>query len=226
MPLHTIPERHPPPAADALEPAYRFPDVHRARGLPGYRWDFPRPDHRSIGVVVESGRWSRLALDAEVDRLDTTPTAGGQVRRAGAAVGTAGHPLRAGYPEIGGADFALLGDAAGFADPATGEGIHNALRSAELAVDAFRADRTFRRYPRLAAGCFEREFRRARLVQHLLYHRDAAVRLLAAAARHPSAAMLLVTLMNGATAHDTAVVLPWLRALVRGRRATAGHRPV
>jgi len=33
--------------------------------------------------------------------------------------------------------WALLGDAAGFADPVTGEGIYYALRSAELFADAF-----------------------------------------------------------------------------------------
>ena len=36
-----------------------------------------------------------------------------------------------------GEGWALLGDAAGFADPVTGEGIYYALRSAELFADAF-----------------------------------------------------------------------------------------
>jgi flavin-dependent dehydrogenase len=36
-----------------------------------------------------------------------------------------------------GDDWALLGDAAGFADPVTGEGIYYALRSAELFADAY-----------------------------------------------------------------------------------------
>jgi flavin-dependent dehydrogenase len=36
-----------------------------------------------------------------------------------------------------GEGWALLGDAAGFADPVTGEGIYYALRSAELFVESF-----------------------------------------------------------------------------------------
>lgn len=38
---------------------------------------------------------------------------------------------------VAGKDWALLGDAAGFADPVTGEGIYYALRSAELFAEAF-----------------------------------------------------------------------------------------
>jgi flavin-dependent dehydrogenase len=40
---------------------------------------------------------------------------------------------------VAGEDLALLGDAAGFADPVTGEGIYYALRSAELFAEAYAA---------------------------------------------------------------------------------------
>jgi flavin-dependent dehydrogenase len=39
--------------------------------------------------------------------------------------------------KVSGSDWALLGDAAGFADPVTGEGIYYALRSAELFAEAY-----------------------------------------------------------------------------------------
>jgi flavin-dependent dehydrogenase len=39
--------------------------------------------------------------------------------------------------KVSGDDWALLGDAAGFADPVTGEGIYYALRSAELFAEAY-----------------------------------------------------------------------------------------
>ena len=39
--------------------------------------------------------------------------------------------------KVCGDDWALLGDAAGFADPVTGEGIYYALRSAELFAEAY-----------------------------------------------------------------------------------------
>jgi flavin-dependent dehydrogenase len=43
--------------------------------------------------------------------------------------------------QAGGEDWALLGDAAGFADPVTGEGIYYALRSAELFAECYLAGR-------------------------------------------------------------------------------------
>jgi flavin-dependent dehydrogenase len=42
---------------------------------------------------------------------------------------------------VGSDTWALLGDAAGFADPVTGEGIYYALRSAELFAEAYLAGR-------------------------------------------------------------------------------------
>jgi flavin-dependent dehydrogenase len=191
------------------------------RGVAGYAWDFPRPDHASVGVVREPGACTRRGLDAEVDRLREAEGHAGSSRagapppaRAGAVIGTAWFPLRPGYPEIGAADLALLGDAAGLADPATGEGIHNALCSAELAVEAFTVQRSFSRYPHLAAARFDQEFRTARRLRRLLFEHDAAARLIEAAQRHRSAYALLVALVNGLNTHDTTLVLPWLRALV------------
>ena len=45
-------------------------------------------------------------------------------------------PVGARVTRRAGADWLLVGDAAGFLDPFTGEGLHRALRSAELAADA------------------------------------------------------------------------------------------
>src|SRR5256885_1498151 len=59
-----------------------------------------------------------------------------------------------------GADWALLGDAAGFADPVTGEGIHYALRSAELFAEAF-LEGDVSSYDSKWRADFGRELRRA-----------------------------------------------------------------
>jgi flavin-dependent dehydrogenase len=167
-----------------------------SQGLHGYAWDFPRLGHHSVGAVVGPGGGTRATLDAEIDAI-RTPT---PVERQGAVIGSALYPLRrSGYHAIGGADFALVGDAAGFADPATGEGITNAFVSGELAADTFVRDRSFARYPRLAAARFEREFRAARWLRRLLYDREYAVRLLGAAihgARFRAAAIVLVNDTN------------------------------
>lgn len=63
---------------------------------------------------------------------------------AGAAVGAAGRttairglaPLARRVRGVGGPGYLLVGDAAGFTDPFTGEGVFRALRGAELAADA------------------------------------------------------------------------------------------
>lgn len=192
-----------------------------ARGVTGYAWDFPRPGHHSVGAAGAPGAATRVALDAEIDR--TRPDLVDRMRvRVGAVIGSALHPWRAGYPELAVADdVALVGDAAGFADPVTGEGITNALRSAELAAHAYLRDRSFRRYPALAATTFEPEFRWARRLRYLLYDYGGAVRLIERAGRHTSVHALGTTLLNGANEHIRAVGLRWLQHWrSAGRRST------
>jgi flavin-dependent dehydrogenase len=167
------------------------------RGIDGYAWDFPRPDHRSVGAVAAPGTvgGTRARLDSAVAAI---APGGGQH---GAVVGSALYPMRRGYPEIGGEDFALLGDAAGLADPATGEGIANALRSADWAADIFLRDRSFRRYGALVAARLGAELRDARWLRYLLYKRGYAVRLVAGARGRPSFLRISQALINGANEH-------------------------
>ncbi|MGQ0702224.1 MAG: NAD(P)/FAD-dependent oxidoreductase [Gemmatimonadales bacterium] len=205
-----------PSVAVALEPtrvaypggAGPTPDTIRIRfprTLAGYAWDFPRPDHRSVGAVAEPHSATRNRLEREVVRLLPDPADAGE--RVGAVIGSAALPVR--FDRLGGSDFALLGDAAGLADPATGEGIPNALRSAELAAEAFLRQRSFAGYARLAAACFAAEFRKARLLRWLLYHRRAGNRLVEAAIEGPgapAARRLLEAFINGANEHDSGLV--------------------
>jgi flavin-dependent dehydrogenase len=167
------------------------------RGIDGYAWDFPRPDHRSVGAVAAPGTTggTRARLDSAVAAI--TP-GGGQH---GAVVGSALYPMRRGYPEIGGEDFALLGDAAGLADPATGEGIANALRSADWAAQVFIRDRSFRCYGALVAARLGAELRDARWLRYLLYKRGYAVRLVVGARGRPGFLRISEALINGANEH-------------------------
>jgi len=64
--------------------------------------------------------------------------------------------------------WALLGDAAGFADPVTGEGIYYALRSAELFADAYLA-RNPLDYERSWRKDFGRELQRASQMRRRFY---------------------------------------------------------
>ena len=67
-----------------------------------------------------------------------------------------------------GDNWALLGDAAGFADPVTGEGIYYALRSAELFVDAYLKG-TPAEYENLWRADFGGELKRASQMRRRFY---------------------------------------------------------
>src|SRR5262249_26019643 len=70
--------------------------------------------------------------------------------------------------EACGDGWALLGDAAGFADPVTGEGIYYALRSAELFADAY-LNGTPEDYEQLWRNDFGGELKRASEMRRRFY---------------------------------------------------------
>jgi geranylgeranyl reductase family protein len=128
----------------------------------GYAWAFPRPDHISFGIATTQDAFEHQPLDDLLWRFmigyyqqrdsatvnfwkdDQTTTETKAIRKhleataeryaariPGLAANTWDNRITCGD------DWALLGDAAGFADPVTGEGIYYALRSAELLAEAY-----------------------------------------------------------------------------------------
>lgn len=91
----------------------------------GYLWLFPKRDHISAGLgqLCGDGREMKRTFLAYLRRhgLEGGPLRGGVV------------PLRAATDRIVGERLLLAGDAAGFVDAFTGEGIHFAMRSGQLA---------------------------------------------------------------------------------------------
>jgi geranylgeranyl reductase family protein len=134
-------------------------------GWVGYAWAFPRLDHISFGIATTQDAFEHKALDELLWQF----MFGYYRHRAGSKANvwqSAKEPgdiaiekkLRATAERYAaripgladqtwdqrracGAGWALLGDAAGFADPVTGEGIYYALRSAELFAETFIAGR-------------------------------------------------------------------------------------
>ena len=162
-------------------------------GWVGYAWAFPRPDHISFGIATTQDAFEHEPLDdllwrfmiayyqqcegAEVKfwqvndgdaktahiraHLDSTAE-----RYAARIPGLAAETWDT--RTVSGDDWALLGDAAGFADPVTGEGIYYALRSAELLAEAYLSG-DLRSYEAKWRADFGAELRRAAQMRRRFY---------------------------------------------------------
>lgn len=102
--------------------------------IKGYIWVFPRVDHMSIGIgsLVSSVTPKKLKSILDDFLLKEYP---GIDLNKGKYYSAFIPSLSAEYLshlKCAGSRWALLGDAAGFADPITGEGIYYALKSAEI----------------------------------------------------------------------------------------------
>ena len=130
-------------------------------GWVGYAWAFPRIDHISFGIATTQDAFEHKALDELLwqfmfgyYRQRDKSNANIWRKSEGHADAAIEKNLRATAERYAaripglsdgtwdkrracGDGWALLGDAAGFADPVTGEGIYYALRSAELFADTF-----------------------------------------------------------------------------------------
>ncbi|HTV14788.1 MAG TPA: geranylgeranyl reductase family protein [Acidobacteriaceae bacterium] len=104
----------------------------------GYGWIFPKRDHLNVGLYTEAAgekidrarllAWIAERFDGEAEVENVT----GQYLGFGAESPGAEHAL------AGGRAF-LVGDAGGFADPLTGEGIYGAIASGQAAAAAIDA---------------------------------------------------------------------------------------
>lgn len=132
----------------------------------GYAWAFPRIDHISFGIATTQDAFDHESLDAllwdfmvsyyEVAqvgnlrpqmRLWKKESEGARANNLRDSLRKTAERYAARIPGLAprtwdtrracGDHWALLGDAAGFADPVTGEGIYYALRSAELFADSY-----------------------------------------------------------------------------------------
>jgi geranylgeranyl reductase family protein len=158
----------------------------------GYAWAFPRLDHISFGIATTQEAFEHKALDEILWQFMV-----GYYRQRGGdkaniwensqkpSVVSIEKNLRATAERYAaripgltdqtwnkrracGEGWALLGDAAGFADPVTGEGIYYALRSAELFAEAFLEGRP-EEYEERWREDFGAELRRASQMRRRFY---------------------------------------------------------
>ncbi|MDQ4120883.1 MAG: NAD(P)/FAD-dependent oxidoreductase [Acidobacteriota bacterium] len=159
-------------------------------GFSGYAWAFPRPDHVSFGIATAQDNFDH----AQLDKLLWSFMLGWYRQRAEphaaiwqnsndddnskflAQLNSVAERYAARIPGLApetldrrktaGENWALLGDAAGFADPVTGEGIYYALRSAEIFADCFLNKKD---YEQAWRADFGRELRRASEMRRRFY---------------------------------------------------------
>jgi len=97
-------------------------------GFDGYLWVFPRTDHLSVGICAREGTVSPSGLAEELHRFIEQHYPDGRVTSGGLK----GYFIPSSVRPAGGggsSGWALVGDAAGFVDPLTREGIAHAMRS-------------------------------------------------------------------------------------------------
>jgi flavin-dependent dehydrogenase len=135
----------------------------------GYVGIAPVPGRRvNIGIVLGPAWRDRLGRDgasavadavvAKVPPAEDDPAAWHDAERCDQLAGAA--PLGGRVTRRAGAGWFLVGDAVGFLDPFTGEGLHRALVSTELAAAAIRAALAHPERADQAASAYDRAMRR------------------------------------------------------------------
>jgi flavin-dependent dehydrogenase len=111
------------------------------RHFEGYLWSFPRCDHLSVGICGSMARHTSQELRRHLHAF----MADEKIPREGANFYS--HVLPSPQRQtlsarrVVGRNWALVGDAAAWVDPITGEGLYYALRSGDLLAEALIADR-------------------------------------------------------------------------------------
>ena len=145
-------------------------DIKYLQNGAGYIWAFPRTDHISYGIAAKYQEKTPAQLKAELlDFIELQlPSVAHEIKTASHHSTKHASFYGAMIPslevetwdqlKVSGDNWALIGDAAGFVDPLTGEGIYYAIKSAELLAQTIttRAD-----YERLWRAEFGEEMRRA-----------------------------------------------------------------
>jgi geranylgeranyl reductase family protein len=167
-------------------------------GISGYIWIFPRKGHVSAGIGARIGEATGKELYARLDGfLQSYFPALMEKERT---------PYSALIPSLSGKSFvsnrvcdgnwALIGDAAGWVDPLTGEGIYYAFRSAELLSDAFSTG-AIGEYEKACREEMVPELSRASSFVQAFFDPRVSNRLVSLSKEQPAIRSLLVNLIAG-----------------------------
>ncbi len=106
------------------------------RGFEGYLWSFPRCDHLSVGICGSMTRHTNQELRAHLHRFMSDEGIDAAGARFYSHVLPSPQPQTLRARRVVGRNWALIGDAAAWVDPITGEGLYYALRSGDLLAQA------------------------------------------------------------------------------------------
>ncbi len=138
------------------------------RHFEGYLWSFPRSDHLSVGICGRMARHNSQEMRRHLSEF---------MRAEGIAVQGArfySHVLPSPQAQtlrgrrVVGRNWALVGDAAAWVDPITGEGLYYALRSGDLLAQALAEGRA-EEYPARARADFSAELEFATRIARRFY---------------------------------------------------------
>ena len=167
--------------------------------LSGYLWLFPRPDHVGVGICAPLAAVPTKRL---LDRLQREVAVSfpalldDEAPRYAHTIPSPSADPRS-ILEVAGARWALVGDAAAFADPITGEGIFFALRSAIVLAQTLRESGSPAGYPARALEDFGRELNKAAALRDRFYSPGLARRMIAYARRSRAIRGVLADLVLG-----------------------------
>src|SRR5712692_3238124 len=112
----------------------------------GYLWSFPRSDHLSVGICGRLSAGATRAMKSHLHRFMEEENISTTGARFYSHVLPSPRPDTLRQRRVVGRNWALVGDAAAWVDPLTGEGLHYALRSGHLLAESL-ADGAPETYP-------------------------------------------------------------------------------
>ena len=173
----------------------------------GYLWFFPRPDHLSVGLCLWGGDGEQARGRETRERLldllaEHFPTLEPETGKGYGAFIPTITDAACWKVDRGGPDWALVGDAGGFVDAITGEGIYYALRSARAWGRAL-ADGALETYDRIWRSEFGEELEKASSLVHLYYRPRFIERIVRFGARSAGIRTVLADLVMGTQPYRT-----------------------
>jgi flavin-dependent dehydrogenase len=123
----------------------------------GYLWSFPRSDHLSVGICGRLSAGAPKKLKDYLHRFMSDENISTTGARFYSHVLPSPRPDTLRRRRVLGNNWALVGDAAAWVDPLTGEGLHYALRSGHLLADSL-AEGRVAEYPARVRREFAADF--------------------------------------------------------------------